>query len=372
MQARSGQLCAWLLAGTLACSSRYYQVGALADDVEGASGSGGAAGTGRAGGATAGSALGGSSGLNECDSYPPESPPVWQGSFAEPAVIWERISMVVYGTVRPPPNALPEVASAEWAGAIAVEAFADSAQEPAGAPLVQRYLVTAVGLPEDGASVATWSSRVSGNVPVLEVLLAQSLGEQGRIGVLTDPEWLSRHTRVVGRGLVISNGVLNSAPPPPPGVIPALPPSDSAEGLTERQRIEQHRAQASCAACHSLIDPFGLALSHFDETGAYRETDAGLPIDSSGTISLASDLESVTFTSIEDLAPQLAASCTARLAFADLNFKLALNAAINLPQEEPLPDAWLPDRDRTRWAFVNGNTYSALVRAIAQTNPILR
>ena len=371
MQARFGQLCAWLLAGALACSSRHYQVGAIADDVEGTAGSGGAA-AGRAGGGTAGSAPGGSSGLNECDNYPPESPPVWQGTFAEPAVIWERISMVVYGAVLPPPNALPEVASAEWAGAIAAEAFAEAVQGPGGAPLVQRYLVTAVGLPEDGASVATWSSRVSGNVPVLEVLLAQSLGEQGRIGVLTEPEWLSRHTRVVGRGLVISNGVLNSAPPPPPAVVPALPPSDSADGLTERQRIEQHRAQASCAACHSGIDPFGFALSHFDETGAYRETESGIPIDSSGTVSLASDYEPVSFTSIEDLAPQLAASCTARLAFADFNFKLALNAAIDLPQEEPIPDVWLPDRDRTRWAFVNGKTYSALVKAIAQTNPILR
>jgi hypothetical protein len=142
--------------------------------------------------------------------------------------------------------------------------------------------------------------------------------------------------------------------------------------MSARQRLEQHRTEASCAACHRLIDPLGLALSHFDETGAYREAEGDLPIDSSGTISFASDHEPVTFTSIEDLAPQLAASCSARLAFADLNFKLALNAAVNLAQHEPIPDVWLPDRDRTRWAFVNGKTYSALVSAMAQTNPILR
>lgn len=372
MQARSAQLFAWLLAGVVACSGR-YPVGEMLDDVaSGAAGAGGFAGAGRAGGATASSTPGGSSGVTECDAYPFDSPPVWQGPFAEPAVIWERISRMVHGTVLPSPSALPEVATAEWAGAIAAEAFAEAVQSPGGAPLVQKYLVTAVRLPEDGASVATWSSRVSGNVPVLEVLLAQPLGEQGRIGVLTDPEWLSRHTRIVGRGLVISNGVLNSAPPPPPDSIPALPPPDSTAGLTERQRIEQHRAQASCAGCHSLIDPFGLALSHFDETGAYRETDAGFPIDSSGTISLASDLESATFTSIEDLAPQLAASCTARLAFADLNFKLALNAAVGLAQDDPIPEVWFPDRDRIRWAFVIGKTYPALVSAMAQTSPILR
>lgn len=339
-----------------------------------AAGSGGVAGGGRSGGATAATgagALGGSGGLSDCDDYPTESPPVWQGPFAEPAVIWERISKMVYGTVFPSPSALPEVASAEWAGAIAVEAFADSAQGPSGAPLVQRYLTSALGLPEDGSLAGTWAARVSGEVPVLEVLLAQSRGEQGRIGILTEPEWLTTHPGIVHRGVAILSGVLNSPPPAPPDSIPSLPP-DSSASMTDRERLEQHRAQASCAACHGLIDPFGLALSHFDETGAYRETESGFPIDSSGTISLASDYEAVTFTSIEDLAPQLAASCSARLAFADLNFKLALLAAVNLAQHEPIPDVWLTDRDRTRWAFVNGKTYPALVSAMAQTNPILR
>jgi hypothetical protein len=373
MQARSGQLYAWLLVAALACSSRYYQVGAVGDDVAaGAAGSGGAVGTGRAGDAAASSALGGASGLNECDSYPPESPPVWQGPFAAPAVIWERISMIVYGTVLPSPSTLPEVASAEWAGAIAVEAFADSAQESSGAPLVQRYLTSALGLPEDGTSAATWASSVSGDVPVLDVLLTQSRGEQGRVGILTEPEWLTSHPSIVNRAVTILRGVLNSPIPTPPASVPTLPPPEAAAGTSERERLAQHRAESTCAACHSQIDPFGLALSHFDETGAYRDTESGLPIDSSGTVSLASDYEPVTFTSIEDLAPQLAASCSARLAFADLNFKLALNAAVSLPREEPLPDVWLPDRDRTRWAFVNGSTYMALVRAIAQTNPILR
>jgi hypothetical protein len=56
------------------------------------------------------------------------------------------------------------------------------------------------------------------------------------------------------------------------------------EVLTARQRLERHRANPSCAACHALTDPLGLALEHFDALGAFRADEAGLPIETSGDL----------------------------------------------------------------------------------------
>ena len=39
-----------------------------------------------------------------------------------------------------------------------------------------------------------------------------------------------------------------------------------------------------CAGCHTLFDPLGLALEHFDPIGKYRDTENGLPIDATGTM----------------------------------------------------------------------------------------
>ncbi|HKY40004.1 MAG TPA: DUF1588 domain-containing protein [Polyangiaceae bacterium] len=371
MKMRLGQMLFSLIGvAALACSGR-YEVGAMGDDLpsqDGEAESLGRAGSGGGGGGSAGAEMG-----TECDNYPSDPPRIWVAPFAEPAVIWERISLMVHGEVLAPPSTLPAVATSEWAGSIAVQAFNNSTQLPAGAPLVRRYLTHALRLDENSALPDVWSPRISGDVTVLDVLYAMPLGQQGRVGILSEPAWLALHPRIVSRGVTILGGVLNTPVPLPPPSVPTLDSDPSAaQGRTERQRIAQHRTDPSCAGCHSMIDPFGFALSHFDEVGVYQTSENGLAIDSSGTVMLRSDLQPVQFSSIEDLGPQIAQSCTARLAFADLNLTLALIAAGKLMQHEPIPDVWLPDRDRVRWAFVAGKSYPALVSAMAQTNPILR
>ena len=42
---------------------------------------------------------------------------------------------------------------------------------------------------------------------------------------------------------------------------------------TVRARLEQHREDASCNACHGVIDPYGLALENFTAIGAWRDFD---------------------------------------------------------------------------------------------------
>ena len=74
------------------------------------------------------------------------------------------------------------------------------------------------------------------------------------------------------RGVWILERLLNDPPPPPP---PAVPPLEAATAdvglLTLKQKIELHREQSACKACHAKIDPWGLALENFDAIGAWRE-----------------------------------------------------------------------------------------------------
>ena len=53
-----------------------------------------------------------------------------------------------------------------------------------------------------------------------------------------------------------------------------------------RERLERHRANPSCNACHGILDPLGFALENFDVVGGWRveDRDAGSPIDASGRL----------------------------------------------------------------------------------------
>jgi hypothetical protein len=58
-------------------------------------------------------------------------------------------------------------------------------------------------------------------------------------------------------------------PPPPP--VPAVEP-DLTGATTLRQQLDKHRNDASCASCHSKIDPPGFALESFDAIGGWRQS----------------------------------------------------------------------------------------------------
>ena len=53
--------------------------------------------------------------------------------------------------------------------------------------------------------------------------------------------------------------------------------------LTTRERMELHRANPTCNACHRLMDPIGLALDNFDVTGRWRIRENGMPLGTRGT-----------------------------------------------------------------------------------------
>jgi len=80
----------------------------------------------------------------------------------------------------------------------------------------------------------------------------------------------TRH-RPVHRGVWLSEVVLGKTPPPPPANVPAIEPNPPQNPkATLREKIEAHRNDANCAACHAKIDPLGLAWDNYDAIGQWR------------------------------------------------------------------------------------------------------
>jgi len=76
-------------------------------------------------------------------------------------------------------------------------------------------------------------------------------------------------TSPVLRGKWIVERILGIDIPPPPPVAAVEP--DIRGAVTIRQQLEKHRADTSCASCHSKMDPPGFALENFDVMGGWRD-----------------------------------------------------------------------------------------------------
>jgi hypothetical protein len=76
-------------------------------------------------------------------------------------------------------------------------------------------------------------------------------------------------TSPVLRGYWITERILGYQIPPPPPVAAVEP--DIRGAVTLRQQLEKHRNDASCASCHSKMDPPGFALESFDVMGGWRD-----------------------------------------------------------------------------------------------------
>jgi len=97
---------------------------------------------------------------------------------------------------------------------------------------------------------------------------------------------MSNRTSPVLRGKWVMEVIMGSPPPPPPPDVPFLDATEGSEAgrfLTTRERLEKHRANPTCHACHQFMDPIGLALDNFDVTGSWRIREYGRELDTAGT-----------------------------------------------------------------------------------------
>ena len=121
------------------------------------------------------------------------------------------------------------------------------------------------------------------------VELAESVrwGLLGKGAVLMAAAYPNRTSPVL-RGAFILKHLQGVPPATPPPDVPTLDEKDvgTTKALTVRQMIAKHRASPTCASCHAVMDPLGLALENFDATGQWRDRDryAGAAIDASGEL----------------------------------------------------------------------------------------
>jgi hypothetical protein len=105
---------------------------------------------------------------------------------------------------------------------------------------------------------------------------------QGSILVQTS---LANRTSPVLRGKWVMEVLLGMPPPPPPPNVPTLDETQDAKDgrpLTTRERMELHRKNPTCNACHQYMDPIGLSLDNFDVTGKWRYRENAMLLDTRG------------------------------------------------------------------------------------------
>ncbi len=116
------------------------------------------------------------------------------------------------------------------------------------------------------------------------------------------------------RGIFVRERLLCAVIPAPPAGVDASIPEPSGRVQTLRDRVAEHLENPSCAGCHLLVDPIGLALENFDGLGVWRTEDHGGEIDPSG------DFDGLAFGNAADLAQLLRddprfAACVVRQLF---------------------------------------------------------
>jgi hypothetical protein len=123
---------------------------------------------------------------------------------------------------------------------------------------------------------------------VVKVDGANALNRGGalRLGAVLTTTSAPLRTSPVKRGDWVLRRVLGTPTPPPPGDAGTLPGDDkSFNGLTLRERLNEHKRNATCASCHMRIDPLGFPLETFDAVGRVRTTYAdGKPVDVTGEL----------------------------------------------------------------------------------------
>jgi hypothetical protein len=107
-------------------------------------------------------------------------------------------------------------------------------------------------------------------------------GLLGQGSILTATSVANRTSPVVRGAWIVEELLGAPVPTPPPDVETDLGDENvPAGGLVDtlRDRLELHRANPSCASCHQIMDPIGLALENFDLIGRWRTEENGKALD---------------------------------------------------------------------------------------------
>lgn len=139
-------------------------------------------------------------------------------------------------------------------------------------------------------------------------------------GVLGHGSFLAEHALAdnsspVQRAFIVRERLLcNDLPEVPTDLDTNLKPADP--NGTSRQRYTEHSSNEVCYTCHQLMDPIGFSFENYDGFGRFRDTEAGQPVDPTGSLPLMDQNGltgvNVPLANVNDLANHLSQSEQAR------------------------------------------------------------
>ena len=124
-------------------------------------------------------------------------------------------------------------------------------------PLARHYGIEGVSGQAFRLVDLSGTHRLGGLLGHGSILLANSTGED---------------SHAVRRAVWIRDRLLGDPPNSPPPNVPTLDEADPRfHELPVREQLIKHRHDEACNSCHRDLDPFGVALEHFDAVGLWRE-----------------------------------------------------------------------------------------------------
>lgn len=335
--------------------------------------SGGAASSGDAGLAGSNSEGEGGAGpvVGQC-GFSPDTPEASAEPFASKALVSGRITRFLQNAITEPGPDLEE-ASAAWASERVLEILDTAVAQGIAPDGLELFLETWLDVSREDVGAGplgdfyaeSWAATLATPDATLTTLFTEPTDDPERSGILTDAQLLAARGGITSRGAWLYESLFCLAAPLPPIGAPA--PDEQLMDETRREWLARQVAPAQCGSCHAVLDPVAWSLEHFDETGVYSEVDNGQPVDSSGTL-VTPQQEELTFTSIDDLAPQLATSCEVAQCFARSLMNHAF--AVTDPMAVPYSEAEL-NRVANRFAE-SSFSIRELITAIVETPSFLR
>jgi hypothetical protein len=168
-----------------------------------------------------------------------------------------------------------------------------------------------------------------------------------RSGVVTHPYLLAefsyqKSTSPIHRGVFLTRNIVGRALRPPPMAV-AFKEEDFAPNLTMREKITELTRSQSCQSCHSVINPLGFSLEHYDAVGKFRLLENDKPIDAVSEY-ITDDGAKVKLTGARDVAEFAVGSEHAQNGFIEQLF----HNVVKQPMRAYGPDVM----DRLRQSFV--------------------
>lgn len=200
----------------------------------------------------------------------------------------------------------------------------------------------AVGSPDTlGYYLSTADAQLTPELAAFYGAPSSSSVDARRPGILSRAAFLAVYaspieSSPVRRGNALLKRLLCTDLPLPIELMIQIVPPVPDPRLTTRQRYAQHSSDATCAGCHTRIDPLGFAFEGFDGIGQARTTENGQTIDA--RVQVTAGTMAGDYADHVALIARLAADPTARACFARhvLRFAAATRQA---SLEDPLVEA---------------------------------